>query len=338
MAQLSVSNVSISIEFLRSALAKLSLSTEEVDILLIQCRIAPFLLNTPQARLSLHQFSQVMTRLTKLSGDELLGHGPCPLPLGSLSLLMHWLLPADNLGQALRRARDFYQIMGKGFGIELIESGTDIQISFTHADYSPESRVYISEYGFFFIHRILCWLVKEIFPISQLQFPFVAPAYARDYRLMFYGAPMRFEAQDAVMCISRSLLTRELVQNQDALCVLLKDPISQLLMLNFVNESWTSKVAECVQNQLQCLPTLPQLAQQLNIAPHTLQRRLSAEGSSYLAIKNQIKRDSAIELLVNSRLTIEDISARLGFSETSPFTRTFKEWTGVPPSAYRKHH
>ncbi len=56
----------------------------------------------------------------------------------------------------------------------------------------------------------------------------------------------------------------------------------------------------------------------------------------YLAIKNQVKRDAAIEMLVHSDFTIEEISVRLGFSETSPFSRTFKDWAGVPPSAYRK--
>ena len=57
---------------------------------------------------------------------------------------------------------------------------------------------------------------------------------------------------------------------------------------------------------------------------------------TYLDIKNQLKRDAAIEWLTNSELSIEAISAQLGFVETSPFTRTFKQWTGVPPSAYRK--
>ena len=54
--------------------------------------------------------------------------------------------------------------------------------------------------------------------------------------------------------------------------------------------------------------------------------------------ENQVKRDTAIELLTTSECSIEDISLRLGFAETSPFTRTFKQWTGVPPSAYRKRN
>lgn len=338
MAQLSVHNVSISIEFVRSALLKLALERAEIDTLLVQCRIAPSLLNSPQARLSLTQFGQVITQLTLRSGDELLGYGKQPVPLGSLSLLMHWLLAASSPRQVLQRLCDFYRILGKGVEIEWVEDEEGVHLNFGYASHDQASQVYICEYGFFFVHRVLCWLMKEIFPIKQLLFPFSPPAYSRDYRLMFYGAPMAFNGSAARISFSADLLKRDIMQSREALPALLKDPFNQLLMLNFSQETWTSRVAGCVQSQLDDLPTLPQLAAQLQIAPHTLQRRLAAEGSSYLAIKNQIKRDSAIELLVNSKLSIEQISERLGFSETSPFTRTFKEWTGVPPSAYRKHH
>jgi AraC-like DNA-binding protein len=83
---------------------------------------------------------------------------------------------------------------------------------------------------------------------------------------------------------------------------------------------------------------LPVIAAELGLQPYTLQRKLKHEGVTYLDIKNQIKRDAAIELLANSELSIEAISSQLGFVETSPFTRIFKQWTGVPPSAYRQRN
>lgn len=337
MAYLSVNNISISMAFVRQALVNLPLSTSDIDALLVQCRIASSLLHSPQARLSLTQFGQVMTRLVLHSKDELLGYGSTPLPLGSLSLLLHWLLPAQTLLQALQRLEDFHRILGRGIGIEWQVRGGQVYVCLDSTSDVSRTTRHISGYSFFFYHRIVCWLIREIVPVRQVRFPFPQPDYGRDYRLMFYGAPVEFNASQAELVFPEALLERAIVQNQEALDQLLKDPFRQLLMLNFNHESWTSRVAEQVQEQLAQPPTLPQLAEQLHIAPHTLQRRLSAEGTSYLAIKNQIKRDSAIELLVNSRMSIEAISERLGFSETSPFTRTFKEWTGVPPSAYRKH-
>jgi len=72
-------------------------------------------------------------------------------------------------------------------------------------------------------------------------------------------------------------------------------------------------------------------------ADQAVQRRLAGAGTRHLTIKNHLKRDSAIEILMNTELTIEEISAKLGFSETSPFTRTFKAWAGVPPCVYREN-
>ncbi len=153
---------------------------------------------------------------------------------------------------------------------------------------------------------------------------------------MYYGAPIAFGSDSARIVFSRQLLERPVVQNQDGLTQLLADPIANFLVLNFYGESWSSKVGSIIQDQLHALPTLPQLAEVMKVPPYTLQRRLAEEGVNYLAIKNQVKRDAAIEKLVHTDLSIEEISSQLGFSETSPFTRTFKDWTGVPPSAYRK--
>jgi len=184
---------------------------------------------------------------------------------------------------------------------------------------------------------MLCWLRKEIVPIDHLSFPFDAPSYARDYRPMFYGAPVHFKSDQIEISFSRDILAKPVHQNLTNLKRFLKDPITELLILSFQSENWASKVGNEIGDRLDALPTLPELAHTMKIKPYTLQRRLADEGTTYLAIKNQIKRDTAIELLVHTDLSVEDISTQLGFSETSPFTRTFKEWTGVPPSAYRKY-
>ncbi|MDB0329425.1 AraC family transcriptional regulator, partial [Acinetobacter baumannii] len=62
-----------------------------------------------------------------------------------------------------------------------------------------------------------------------------------------------------------------------------------------------------------------------------LRRRLAAEGKSYQGVKDALRRDAAIHLLLNPELTLEDVAQQVGFSETSTFHRAFKKWTGVTP-------
>ncbi len=136
---------------------------------------------------------------------------------------------------------------------------------------------------------------------------------------------------------SLETLNKPVQQKLSNLEKFLTNPNFELLVMDFKADNLASVVASEIRNKLDDMPTLPELANTMKLKPYTLQRRLANEGISYLAIKNQVKRDAAIDLLVNTDLTIESISTQLGFSETSPFTRTFKQWTGIPPSAYRKY-
>ena len=336
MQYLSINSISINVAFVREAIAKIARSKNEIDTLLADSRIPPVLLDKPHARVSLHQYAQLLTQLINTTKDEMLGHTHHVMPMGSFSMLTHWMAGADTIGSAIRRLRRFYAIMNKGFDINTNVNSTTVELSIGGNSHARDSDEFVYEFLFFFIHRILCWLQKGLFPITQIALPYKMPSHARDYRLMFYGAPIVYEQPVAKICFSNELLTQPIKQDVKALNTMLDNPIRDLLLLNFHGESWSSRVASIAQSKLPQLPSLPDIAEQIGLQPYTLQRRLKQEGVTYLDIKNQIKRDTAIELLTNSTLSIEDISTQLGFVETSPFTRTFKQWTGVPPSAYRK--
>ena len=88
-------------------------------------------------------------------------------------------------------------------------------------------------------------------------------------------------------------------------------------------------------------PTFPKaeaLAEQLRISPLTLYRRLLQEGTSYQKIKDNIRREIAIDKLVNKQLSVDEVSELVGFEEPRSFTRAFKQWTGLSPRNYCKYH
>lgn len=78
------------------------------------------------------------------------------------------------------------------------------------------------------------------------------------------------------------------------------------------------------------------IAHHLGMHPRTLQRRLRDAGISVSAIQDQLRLQSARQLLADTSLSIEEISARLGYTERRSFTQAFTRWTGHTPSRYRR--
>lgn len=83
-------------------------------------------------------------------------------------------------------------------------------------------------------------------------------------------------------------------------------------------------------------PTLPDIADELDIHPRTLRRRLAEEGTSFRALLNEARSTVAVDLLRNVGLTVEEVSTRLGYTEVSTFSHAFKRWYGVAPSTYSR--
>ncbi len=73
----------------------------------------------------------------------------------------------------------------------------------------------------------------------------------------------------------------------------------------------------------------------LGMSGRSLQRKLSAEGSSFNQVLNETRCDLAKSYLqAGQRHSLTEIAFLLGFSDTSSFSRAFHRWTGVAPSAY----
>ena len=67
-----------------------------------------------------------------------------------------------------------------------------------------------------------------------------------------------------------------------------------------------------------------------------MQRRLSERGTNLAQLVEALLRKHAQELLGKTADPITDIALKLGYADMAHFTRAFKRWTGMAPSAYRR--
>lgn len=83
---------------------------------------------------------------------------------------------------------------------------------------------------------------------------------------------------------------------------------------------------------------LPAIARALGINVRTVQRRLADHGTSYQQRLDEVRRDWAQHYLLNGQMPLTALAQMLGYDDLSTFSRTFKGWFGVSPSAWRKTH
>jgi AraC-like DNA-binding protein len=84
------------------------------------------------------------------------------------------------------------------------------------------------------------------------------------------------------------------------------------------------------------VPGLSDVARAMGMSGRTLQRRLSADGTSFQNIVDEARRRLALRMLRHEDpVTLSEVTFMTGFSDQSAFTRAFRRWTGQTPGAFR---
>lgn len=81
--------------------------------------------------------------------------------------------------------------------------------------------------------------------------------------------------------------------------------------------------------------TLDVVAVQFTLHPKTLQRRLAAEGTTFAALVDQVRRETAEHYLRDTDVSLPHLTRELGYSEQSVLTRSCHRWFGNSPANIR---
>ncbi|MBK8995326.1 MAG: AraC family transcriptional regulator ligand-binding domain-containing protein [Myxococcales bacterium] len=80
---------------------------------------------------------------------------------------------------------------------------------------------------------------------------------------------------------------------------------------------------------------LPVAARALGVSTRTLKRRLAEQQTTFSGVQDDVRRGRALVLLNDPRISLDEIAARLGYSDTANFSRAFRRWTGATPGEVR---
>lgn len=80
---------------------------------------------------------------------------------------------------------------------------------------------------------------------------------------------------------------------------------------------------------------LESAAQSLHLSARTLRRRLNEHGTTFQQLVGVIRRAESTRLLRTTSLSLDQLAERLGYSDSSNFSRAFQKWTGMTPGSFR---
>jgi AraC-like DNA-binding protein len=168
----------------------------------------------------------------------------------------------------------------------------------------------------------------------EVRFGHARPEDAAPYRA-FFGAPLHFDEGETALYFGSGWLQKKL---PDA------DPIMHRMMAQRVSELEAGLDESLAVRLARMLPSLmatggaslAEVGRLVGLAPRTLNRRLAAEGTSVMRLRDDAIRVMAFHLLAHTRMSIGEIADRLGYANPSAFDRAFHRWEAMAPLQWRE--
>ncbi len=326
----------IGTHYIKSALGGAVARGLDGKALLRQARIPERPLRDPKARIHVDLVAKLYDGISRALNDEFMGFTERPCKVGTFALMAEWVSSAETLEELLTRGIRFYNQITDELQMSLEYEGEHVYLTTTMRRPELDFEHFLTEYWHVIWHRFASWYIGK--PIKLLgTYINYTPIDPEEFRVL-YRCPTYLKSKVNRLVFHRSYLAQPLVKSQRELQVFLRRAPIDLLTIPGEDTSLTARINQMLapkgQNRLQ-LPTSQDIAAQLDMSEQTLRRKLSAEGTSYQQIKDNLRSDLATKLLANRNMAIADIALQLDFSEPRAFTRAFRQWTGMTPRAYR---
>ncbi|MFC0400377.1 AraC family transcriptional regulator [Paraburkholderia rhizosphaerae] len=171
-------------------------------------------------------------------------------------------------------------------------------------------------------------------PPVKARFSYPAPPHASIYP-EYLGCPCEFDAQQSELIYDSAILefSPQLAHRHSA--ALLQETCDRLIGQAKTSFGVSGEVYQELMRKPGEFPDMETVAAVLKMTSRTLRRRLDAEGTSYLAIVDDVRCSLATEYLKTTKMSIEDVAMLVGFSDAANFRRALKRWTGKGPGGIR---
>lgn len=251
--------------------------------------------------------------------------------LGAIGFLMHSM---QNVGMALNVLARSFELHDRGAGVELTTTGGYAMIEYFVITPDVEAVDMLHDLavaaGVNFM-RALCagdWVPTQVL-IAHRKPRNVAP-----YRA-FFRTPPTFDSDHTGLVFPASTLERKVPS---------ADPLLQKFMEQHIRNLQSTLREDLVGQVRRVIRTMilsghacnrEEVAAKLGLRSRTLLRRLEGTGTSFAKLRDEVRYETARNLLETTTMTARQIGLSVGYEDYSAFARAFQRWSGIAPMQWR---
>jgi len=310
----------------------------ETDEVLTQFSLNSVKLSSPQARISIPRYMRMGHQCIEQTKAPWFG-----LEMGKQMSLTHLGLA----GLTALSAPDLHAALGCLTQFELLSS---YNVRGSSSYFKQETRGVLdfysikpyNEYNHFIVDLVLSGWFHAIAQLTgrndlveRVCFEFARPDYDEYYQ-RYFNCEVLFAQPANRLELKADILDLPCINGcPSTYHMLLRSALQELEVVR-TGLKFEQKVSRAISPLLNgSTPSLDQVAEQLNMAPWTVRRRLIDEGVTFQHVLNHTRCELAKSYVRDTDLTLGEIAYLLGFGSGTSFQRAFKRWTSIAPGSYR---
>ena len=325
------------IAFIQAIAAAYAQRGLRVDEALNQAQIEPKLLKKNNTRVTAMQMELMSGIAMQELDDEGLGWFRRRLPWGSYGMLVRASLTSPTLGLALARWCRHHGLLTDDIQLSLTERNG---VATLQLDEARDLGVF-REFCVVSVLRnalgVACWLTDSRIPLTATHLRFAPPAHADSYRVLFDG-PTHFNAQANCLEFDAGYLALPVRRDEADLQRMLQRALLLTVRPYRRDRLLVEKVRQTLAEHPHSTRNADNLAALLHMSTRTLHRQLKDEGASLQQLKDSVRRERAMHLLLKTQKPIKQIAADVGFASDKSFMRAVRAWTGFTAEEVRGGH
>ena len=297
----------------------------------------PALMFEPGARYPLTGIARLWQQMSELIEDPCYGLKTAkfwhPSHFGTIGYAM---LASSTLRLALQRLMRFHRVVSDArFGTLVENEGENkFSIVLNWDDESPWAPAREDAALTYLLSSCRLNFKRELNP-KRVELTHLQHACLETYE-RFFGCRVHLGCPAPALTLRRSDVDKPLRSGDEYLADfhdgIMEHYISKLSKNRFIRD-----VQKLVASQLpDGMISIDKVARELGMSTRKLQRGLKQEGTTYQELLNRTRRDLAERYVRDGAHDLTEVAFILGFADLSAFSRSFKRWTGLSPSRYRK--